>query len=116
MPFAVALEGLHPNPATEVDAMVPLHLRGDLADDAAECADEWCGGTLHDRHREAQLAADRGYLGTDKARADDEDPARLGGQGLLQAGGVIAGADRKHPFEGGLFFVEPFSCASAGGD
>src|SRR5262245_50909900 len=87
MPFAVAFEGLHPNPATEIDAVVPLHLRGDLADDAAERANERCRGTLRDRHREAQLAADRGHLGPDKASADDEDPARLGGQGLLQTGG-----------------------------
>src|SRR5215831_6563877 len=53
MPFAVALEGLHPNPATEVDAMVPLHLRGDLADDAAERANERCRGALRDGHRKA---------------------------------------------------------------
>src|SRR5262245_65695157 len=95
MPFAVAFEGLHPNPATEIDAVVPLHLRGDLADDATERANKRCRGTLRDRHREAQLAAGRGRLGPDKARADDADPARLGGKGLLQPGGRLAATERK---------------------
>src|SRR5262249_1401450 len=71
---------------------------------------------LYDRHREAQLAADRGHLRPDKSGADDEDPAWFGGQGLLQAGRVIAGADRVNSFECGLLWVGPLSRASTSSD
>ena len=53
MALAVALQGLHSDPGTEVDTMVPLHLRGDRTNYAAERTNERCGAALHDRHGEA---------------------------------------------------------------
>ena len=53
---------------------VALHLRGDLADHAAERADQRRLGALRDGHGQSELAADRGHLRADEAGADDQDP------------------------------------------
>ena len=80
----VALQRRHPDAGAQVDAVVPLHLGGDLADHAAERADERRLAALGDGHGEVELAADRGHLRADEAGADDQDPPRPGGQRLLQ--------------------------------
>ena len=81
----VAFERLDRDAGAQIDAVVALHLGGDLADHAAERADERRVGALGDGHFEAEIAADRGHLRADEARADDQHPPRLCGERRLQS-------------------------------
>ena len=116
VPVGVAFQRFHRHTGTQVDPGVALHLGGDIADHPAERPDQWCAGAFRDRHVQSEITTDRGHLGADEARADDQHPLRPGLQRRLQLGRVIAGAQRVQALQLGLFGVEPRAGTDAGRD
>ncbi len=94
VPVGVAFERLDRHAGAQVDPGVALHLGGDVADHPAERPDQRGAGAFGDRHVQSEITADRGHLGADEARADDQHPLRPGLERRLNLGGVIAGAQR----------------------
>ncbi len=96
--------------------MCALHVRGDLTDHRAERPDQRGRREFGDGHGDLPLAADGGDFGTGEACPDDQYPGGSGGQGSLQALGVLAGTDDEHPAQGRLALHEPGPGSHAGGD
>lgn len=103
-------------PASQVDAVRSLQVRGRRADHTAERPDQRGGPTLGDGHRQTALAAHRGDLRAGEAGPDHEHPARPRVQSRHQPGRVVAGAQRAHAGQAGLLGTRPGPGPDPGGD
>lgn len=96
--------------------MGALHVRRDVTDHGAERPDQRGRRELGHGHRDVPLAADGGDLGAGEARTDDQYARGPGGDGTLQAVGVLARAHDEHPVQGRLALDEPWPGPYPGGD
>ena len=112
----VTFEVFHRNTGPQIHSCVAHHLCGDLTDHSAECAHQRTLTAFGHSHRQIQVAAHRGDLGTDETRTDDQHPLRTSLERGGQFGGVLGRANRVDAFQCGFLGVGPGACPRPGGD